>query len=104
MDLNTAITFVSIFFVIFYATILAYKLLHSKVFDGGDIVLIILNTVFAYSFGLAILSNSTSTEDYLGLFTLLNGVMHVIVNVAIKRFKGYDKNIHYLTFTLINPA
>jgi len=99
-DLNTAITFVSIFFVIFYATILAYKLLHSKVFDGGDIVLIILNTVFAYSFGLATLSNSTSTEDYLGLFTLLNGVMHVIVNVAIKRFKGYDKNIHYLTFGL----
>ena len=87
VDLNTAIAFVSIFFVIFYATILAYKLLHSKVFDGGDISLIILNAVFAYSFGLAILSNSISTENYLGLFTLLNGVVHIIVNLTIKRFK-----------------
>jgi len=100
VDLNTAITFVSVFFVIFYATILAYKLIHSKVFDGGDIVLIILNSVFAYSIGLAILSNSTSTEDYLGLFTLLNGVMHLIVNFTIKRFKEYDKNMHFLTFGL----
>ena len=100
VDLNTAIAFVSIFFVIFYATILAYKLLHSKVFDGGDISLIILNAVFAYSFGLAILSNSISTENYLGLFTLLNGVVHIIVNLTIKRFKEYDKNMHYLTFGL----
>ena len=99
-DVNTAITFVSIFFIIFYATILAYKLLHAKVFDGGDISLIILNAVFAYSFGLAILSNSHSTEDYLGLFTFLNGLVHIIVNIAIKRFQGYDKNMHYLTFGL----
>ena len=74
--------------------------MHSKVFDGGDISLIILNAVFAYSFGLTILSNNTSTENYLGLFTVLNGVVHIIVNVAIKRFKGYDKNMHYLTFGL----
>jgi uncharacterized membrane protein len=100
VDLNTAITFASIFFVIFYATILAYKLLHSKVFDGGDIVLIILNAVFAYSFGLAILSHSTSTQDYLGLFTLSNGIVHLLVNFSIKRFKEYDKNMHYLTFGL----
>jgi len=100
VDLSTAITFVSVFFIIFYATILAYKLLHAKVFDGGDIVLIILNAVFAYSFGLAILSHSNSTQDYLGLFTLLNGLVHIIVNFAIKRFKGYDKNMHYLTFGL----
>ena len=100
IDLNTAIIFASLFFIIFYATILAYKLLHSKVFDGGDISLIILNAVFAYSFGLAILSNSISTENYLGLFTLLNGVVHIIVNLTIKRFKEYDKNMHYLTFGL----
>lgn len=100
VDLNTAITFVSIFFIIFYATILAYKLLHAKAFDGGDIALIILNSIFAYSFGLAILSNNNSTEDFLGLFTFLNGLMHLIVNFAIKRFKGYDKNMHYLTFGL----
>lgn len=100
VDLNTAISFVSIFFIIFYATILAYKLLHAKVFDGGDISLIILNAVFAYSFGLAILSNNNSTEDFLGLFTFLNGLVHIIVNLAIKRFKGYDKNMHYLTFGL----
>ncbi len=100
VDLNTAISFVSIFFIIFYATILAYKLLHAKVFDGGDISLIILNAVFAYSFGLAILSDNNSTEDFLGLFTFLNGLVHIIVNLAIKRFKGYDKNMHYLTFGL----
>ena len=100
IDLNTAIIFASLFFIIFYATILAYKLLHSKVFDGGDISLIILNAVFAYSFGLTILSNNTSTENYLGLFTVLNGVVHIIVNVVIKRFQGYYKNMHYLTFGL----
>jgi len=100
VDLNTAISFVSIFFIIFYATILAYKLLHAKAFDGGDISLIILNAFFAYSFGLAILSNNNSTEDFLGLFTFLNGLVHIIVNLAIKRFKGYDKNMHYLTFGL----
>ena len=100
IDLNTAIIFASLFFIIFYATILAYKLLHSKVFDGGDISLIILNAVFAYSFGLTILSNNTSIENYLGLFTVLNGVVHIIVNVVIKRFQGYYKNMHYLTFGL----
>ena len=36
----------------------------------------------------------------MGLFTLLNGVVHIIVNLTIKRFKGYDKNMHYLTFGL----
>jgi len=90
-----------IFFVIFYGTFLAYKLLKNESFEVLDIVLVLANSFVFYGLGYSLLQSQAEGPSYLGLFTLLNAAAHLLVGIVIYRQKGVDKNIFYLISGLV---
>ncbi|MFH4966006.1 DUF2339 domain-containing protein [Gaetbulibacter sp. M235] len=100
-DFATALIFAGVFFVIFYATFLAYKLIKKEQFDTLDVILILANSFIFYGFGYTILENHETGNQLLGLFTLCNAILHFIVSVIIYRLKLADKNLFYLVVGLV---
>jgi uncharacterized membrane protein len=96
-----AIVFISLFFVIFYLTFLAYKLLQKEKFVIDDIILLMINSFVFYGIGYSILDNHQIGNQFLGLFTLINAVVHFVASVIIYRQKLADRNIHYLIAGLV---
>ena len=96
-----ALVFLSIFFAIFYLAFLAYKLLQKEKFDKDDILLLVVNSFIFYGIGYALLDTNTTGKQLLGLFTLVNAIIHFIVSVIIYRQKLADKNPFYLISGLV---
>jgi uncharacterized membrane protein len=96
-----ALGFSSLFFGIFYLTFLAYKLLQKEKFVMSDIILLMINSFVFYGIGYTILDSDQIGRQLLGLFTLLNAVVHFVASVVIYRQKLDDKNIHYLIAGLV---
>lgn len=95
-----ALGFLLLFFVIFYLTFLAYKLVKKDNIDIGDIILLFLNSFIFFGLGYAIL-NGDETEHYLGLFTLANAVIHFIVAAVIYKQNLSDKKLFYFATALV---
>ncbi len=87
--------FISIFFLTFYVIILAYKLLRKEKFRIDDIILLLANSAVFYGLGYSVLRQNIRGEDFLGMFTLINGLLHFIVSVFVFRIKGSDRNLFY---------
>jgi uncharacterized membrane protein len=98
---TTALVFSTVFFVIFYVTFIAYKLLKKEVFDFSDIILLLANSFLFYGLGYVIINDQTGGEKWLGVFTLANAVVHFLVSVVIYKQKLADKNLFYLVSGLV---
>ncbi|WP_299765627.1 DUF2339 domain-containing protein [uncultured Dokdonia sp.] len=98
---SLALMFVTIFFVTFYLTFLAYKLIKNEKFGLENIVLLLLNSFVFYGVGYAILEGHDTGKELVGLFTLGNAVIHFIVSAIIYRKKLADKNLFYLVAGLV---
>jgi len=96
-DFTLGVTFLAIFFSIFYATFLAFKLIKTEKFQVGDIVLIMLNSFIFYGFGIAWLYDYDGGESYLGLFTVFNALIHFVITVIIFKRKLADRKLFFLT-------
>lgn len=96
-----ALTFLAIFFAIFYLTFLAYKLLKKEKFEQQDIILLLANSFVFYGIGYAVLDNHETGRQLLGLFTLLNAIVHFIISAIIYRQKLADRNLFYLVSGLV---
>src|SRR5690606_27154908 len=107
MDYNTeehfatALTFASLFFVIFYVTFLAYKLIRKEPFETWDILLLLANCFIFYGIGYTVIDGHETGSQLLGLFTLCNAILHFVVSVIIYRLKLADKNLFYLISGLV---
>ncbi|UTW63574.1 DUF2339 domain-containing protein [bacterium SCSIO 12741] len=91
-----ALVFGFVFFAIFYATFLGYKLLKKEKFQYSDIAWVSVNSFLFFGFGYMVLDDHSSSRPYLGLFTLLNGVIHFVVAWIIYRRKQGDRNLFYM--------
>ena len=100
-DFTLGFVFLTIFFVIFYSTILAYKLIKKEVYNIGDILLLMANSFIFYGLGYALLSDFETGEELLGLFTLANAIIHFGISVIIYKQKLADKNLFYLIAGLV---
>ncbi|MFC4635574.1 DUF2339 domain-containing protein [Dokdonia ponticola] len=98
---NLACIFLTTFFVIFYVTFLAYKLIKNEKFGIENIVLLLINSFIFYGLGYAILSGHETGKELLGVFTLCNAIIHFVVSVVIYRKKLADKNLFYLVAGLV---
>ena len=98
---TTALIFLSLFFLIFYATFLSYKLKASEKFKTSDIVLLLLNSFIFYGFGYGLLSHNETGAQLLGVFTLCNAILHFIVSLLIFKKKLADRNLYYLVSGLV---
>jgi uncharacterized membrane protein len=96
-----ALTFLGLFFAIFYLTFLAYKLLQREQFSVADILLLLANSFIFYGIGYALLSDHQTGEQLLGLFTLGNAAIHFVVSAVIYRRELADKNLFYLVAGLV---
>jgi len=90
------LTFLSIFFVIFYLTSLSYKLLRKEKFEVENIILLLANSFIFFGIGYSILVDHATGKQLLGLFTLCNAIVHSVVSVIIYRQKLADRNLFYL--------
>ncbi|MDR7130797.1 hypothetical protein J2X69_003154 [Algoriphagus sp. 4150] len=96
-----ALSFLTVFFVIFYLTFLAYKLFQKEKFEFDDILLLLGNSLIFYGIGYSILDNHAVGEQLLGVFTLCNAIVHFIVSVVIYRQKTTDRNLLNLVSGLV---
>jgi uncharacterized membrane protein len=96
-----ALVFLSVFFIIFYITVLAYKLIKKEVYTAIDIILLLFNTFFFYGLGYLILNGHEIGEQFLGIFTLINALLHLIVSYVLFTRKESDRNLLYLVFGLV---
>lgn len=99
--MGLAITFLSVFFAIFYATFLAYKLKRLEKFSTPDILLLLSNSFIFFGIGYSIVASNPTGNQLLGLFTLVNAVIHFIVCAVIFRLKLADRNLFYLVAGLV---
>jgi uncharacterized membrane protein len=90
------LTFLFVFFVIFYVTFLAYKLIRSEKFQIEDIAVLLLNAFVFYGVGYDLLEGNETGVQLLGVFTLFNAVVHFIVSVILYRQNLADRNLFYL--------
>ncbi len=91
-----ALTFLLIFFAIFYMIFLAYKLIQKEKFEKFDILHLLVNSFVFYGIGYSILKDHETGKELLGLFTICNAILHFIVSTVIYRQKLADRNLFYL--------
>ncbi len=96
-----AICFLSLFFIIFYGTFLAFKLQQKEKFEIPDILLLLANSFIFYGIGYSILARHETGSQFLGVFTIFNGILHFAVSSYIYKQKLNDKNLLYLISGLV---
>jgi uncharacterized membrane protein len=98
---NTSLLFSALFFMIFYVTNLAYKVSKAETFAFGDVVIILLNSFIYYGIGYFVLSENKTGAELLGIFTLINAIIHFIVSLIIYKRKLADKKLFYLILAMV---
>ncbi|MBS9462660.1 DUF2339 domain-containing protein [Flagellimonas sp. 389] len=96
-----ALIVASVFFTIFYATFLAYKLIRSEKFKASDVIMLLFNSFIFYGFGCGLLAQNDTGAQLLGVFTLCNALVHFGVCVLIFKKKMVDRNLFYLVSGLV---
>lgn len=96
-----ALSFLTIFFTIFYITFLSYKLIAKEKFNASDVVLLLINAFIFYGLGYNIFTNNSNTDNLLGLFTILNALIHFITAFVIYKQKLADKHLFHLLVGLV---
>lgn len=91
-----ALIFQTVFFITFYLTFLAYKLFQKESFKADNTILLLLNSFIYYGLGIAVLAKHDIGKDYLGLFTVINALLHFTVTFLIYRYKSQDKKLFFL--------
>lgn len=96
-----ALIFLAVFFVLFYTSFLAYKLIRKELFAKDDILLLLSNSFIFFGLGYSILSGESTGSQLLGLFTLTNAIVHFMVGFILYRQKLADRNLFYLVAGLV---
>lgn len=99
-DTSPAMLFLTAFFLLFYATFLAYKLIKKEQYDIVDVFLLLSNSFIFFMLGYAILQVNATTPMWPALFTLANALIHLAVSIVIRRMGLADKALYYLVFGL----
>jgi len=101
LHFGIALTFVTVFYLIFYATFLAYKIIRNEKLGIENIVLLLLNSFLFYGIGYSILVRHDTGEQFLGIFTLANAIVHFIVSRIIHIRKLGDKKFKHFILGLV---
>ncbi len=96
LHFGLGLTYLSIFFVIFYITFLAYKLIQKEKFEIGGILLLLTNSFIFFGIGYSLFYHHSTGQDFLGLFSFCNAIIHFIAGFIIYRQKLADRNLFYL--------
>jgi len=98
---SVAFTFGIIYFITFYAAFLGYKLWRLEKFVRSDVALVLMNAFIFYGLGYYVLAETSDLSNLLGLFTLLNALVHFGVSALIYKYRLADKSLFYLISGLV---
>lgn len=96
-----SLVFSTVFFLIFYATFLAYKLVRGEALGRLDVLCMLLNSFIYFGYGYLTLDTMENGSTWLGLFTIFTALMHFVACVIIyKKQDGYS-DIFYFAAGLV---
>ena len=95
-NFGIALIFLSVFFAIFYLIFLSYKLIRREKFVADDVLLLLVNSFIFFGLGYKMLDSHSIGKDYLGLFAIINAMIHFMVSLVINRDKLVDRNLFFL--------
>ncbi|MGZ4055825.1 MAG: DUF2339 domain-containing protein, partial [Bacteroidia bacterium] len=93
-------SFSFLFFLIFYISNMAYKIIKKEQFGVIDVIRIVSNSFIFFGIGYAALNNKTYS-DYLGLFTVANALVHLVFSYIVFKNKLLDRKLFYLLIALV---
>jgi uncharacterized membrane protein len=93
-------SYLCIFFLIFYATFLAYKIIKKEQYALDDVIVLLSNAFIFYLIGYNLIGYKTAA-NYAGLFTIINAIIHLGVSQVIRRLKLADRSLYYLLLGLV---
>jgi uncharacterized membrane protein len=94
-------TYLVIFFMIFYVTFLAYKLIKKEQYNLSDVIVLLVNAFAFYGIGYGLLNDNANNHSFAGLFTLTNAAIHLVVSQVIRRLQLADRSLYYLVLGLV---
>lgn len=100
-DFGLAFTFAVVFFVLFYLTFLAYKLVRAEKYQLTDVFLLLSNSFIFFGIGYGLWAQHPRLDSMLGLFAILNGCIHLVVGTVIYTNDKADKNVLLLVTGLV---
>ncbi len=102
-DVNSdiSLSFGGIFFIIFYSIFLAFKLIEKEKFEFVDVFFILFNSFIFYGIGYEVLDSHEIGKSFIGLFTLVNALIHFVISFIIYKQKLADRNLFYLIAGLV---
>ncbi len=96
-----ASVFITIFFGIFYAAFLVYKLRTKEKFAAFDLVLLFSNAFIFYSLSRTIADSHNFYKHFDGLLTFANAIIHSLVYLFIIKQENIDKRIARFVLGLV---
>ncbi|MFY8037447.1 MAG: DUF2339 domain-containing protein [Cyclobacteriaceae bacterium] len=96
-----SLSFALVFFVIFYILFLAYKLVKAENLEIGDIAILVLNSFLFYMYGYRAISDYPHGDNYLGIFTVFNAVLHFIACLIIYKKQDATRSTFYLVAGMV---
>ncbi|MDQ6788061.1 MAG: DUF2339 domain-containing protein, partial [Acidobacteriota bacterium] len=98
---NLAFLFLTINFLTFYLTFLAYKLISKQHVAIENVALILANSFIFYGIGYLTIGLHPGFEGYLGLFTVGNAAIHCSFAYVVSRIKNIPRDLIYLLSALV---
>ncbi len=96
-----SLTFSTLFFAIFYIIFLSYKITKNESLNKWDIVLLVFNSFLYFGYGYSAIDAYHMGEQFLGIFTLFNAIMHFIMCYVIFRQQGSSRDTFYLVAGMV---
>ncbi|PHR27215.1 MAG: hypothetical protein COA38_13560 [Fluviicola sp.] len=97
-DYKTLFAFGSIFYVLFYAMLIANKMKYKEDLGGGGASIVILNSIFGYTFGIILINAIYDDSIINGVYTLLFTASQGLVTFISSKQKEANHRLYYLSF------
>jgi uncharacterized membrane protein len=92
--------FSTAFYILFYMSFISYKVFRNKPFSAWDVILILSNSLVYFGIGYSALDH-LYYDQYLGLFCVLNAVIHLGFAMLCKKKEVSDKTIYYFIISMV---
>jgi len=96
-QLGKCLTFLTLFFAVFYLAFLSYRLLFKESFRVDDALFLLLNALIFYTIGYIAIDSAENGHQFIGLFTFTNTIIYGVTAVLIFRPEVKDKQLFYWT-------
>jgi uncharacterized membrane protein len=105
LDLETHVTtsllFSTIFFLTFYVTFLAYKLVRKEALGRWDVVCMLFNSFLYFGYGYLTIEIIKGGDQYLGLFTVWTALIHFAACMVIYKTQADIGDIFYFVAGMV---